>query len=142
MTRFLLPLPEAVNLVLQALQSAETGDILVRKSPAATIGTLASAMQEIFNYKKEVKIIGTRIGEKMHETLLTREEMLKTENNDKFYRVKNLEKMDYAKFYTLGEHDQIPEEGYTSENTQRLSIKETRDLLISLKEIQEGLGYS
>lgn len=140
MTRFLLPLPVAIELVLYALSHGKNGDILVRKSPASTIETIADAMLEIFKSKYGKKIIGTREGEKLHETLITQEDLAKAEEYDQFYRIKNLEKLDYDKYFTEGMLNQFPKEGYTSENTKRLNLEETRELILSLREIQELLG--
>jgi UDP-glucose 4-epimerase len=139
MTRFLLPLPLAVDLVLHALEKGGNGDIIIRKSPASTIGTLAQAMIEIFNYGKGIQVIGIREGEKMHETLVTREELMRADDYDDYFRIKNVEKLDYSKFFSEGKSENFPKEGYTSENTRRLSLEETRDLLLSLKEIQSAL---
>ena len=140
MTRFLLPLPVAIDLVLFALQQGENGDILVRKSPAATVNDIAQAMTEIFDHRKGLHIIGIREGEKMHETLVTREELMKSSEYDNYYRIRNLEKIDYDKFFIEGEETSIPQESYTSENTKRLSLQETKNLILSLKEIQGHLS--
>lgn len=139
MTRFQLPLPEAIKLVLYAIQYGENGDMLVKKSPASTVGVLAEAMIQIFDHNKGTKIIGIREGEKMHETLVTREELMKSESNDEFYRIKNLEKINYDEFFVTGKYDEIPEKGYTSYNTHRLTLDETKDLLLSVKEIKQHL---
>ena len=139
MTRFLLPLPVANDLVLFALANGENGDILVRKSPAATVQHTADAMMDIFKYKKGSTIIGVREGEKQHETLVTCEELLKAEDYDDYYRVKHLSKIDYDKFFSEGEDIPFPKEGYNSENTTRLTQQETKDLILSLKEVQEAL---
>jgi UDP-glucose 4-epimerase len=139
MTRFLLSLPLAVGLVLHALERGENGDILIRKSPASTMGTLAQAMIDIFKYNKGIQVIGIREGEKTHETLVTREELIKAEDVGDFFRIKNFEKLDYSKFFIEGKISVLPKDGYTSENTERLSLDETKDLLLSLKEIQSAL---
>jgi UDP-glucose 4-epimerase len=139
MTRFLLPLDTAIDLVLYAIERGENGDILVKKSPAATIDTLAEAMTIIFNHDKGVKTIGVREGEKMHETLVTREELMKTENNEEFYRIRNLRKLDYEEFFSSGKYDELPAEGYTSSNTHRLTLDEAIDLLLSCSQVQEQL---
>lgn len=139
MTRFLLPLPIAVGLVLHALEKGENGDILIRKSPASTMGTLAQAMRDIFKYNVGIQIIGIREGEKTHETLVTREELIKAEDAGDFFRIKNFGKLDYGKFFNEGKISGLPKDGYTSENTKRLSLDETKDLLLSLKEIQSEL---
>jgi UDP-N-acetylglucosamine 4,6-dehydratase/5-epimerase len=140
MTRYLLPLPVAIDLVLFALSEGQNGDILVRKSPASTMKVLAEAMIEIFNYKHGYKVIGIREGEKLHETLVTQEDLLKAGSYDNYFRIKNLEKIDYDMFFTKGEFDKFPKEGYTSENTTRLTHIQTKELLLSLKEIQEELN--
>lgn len=137
MTRYLLPLPVAIDLVFFALANGENGDILVRKSPASTVRDLADAMVEIFNHKHGTKVIGIREGEKMHETLVTQEELLKAESYDLYYRVKNLEQIDYDKYFSEGKTVEFSKEGYTSENTKRLSLQETKELVLSLHEIQE-----
>lgn len=136
MTRYLLPLPVAIELVLFALEEGQNGDLLVRKSPAATVQYMAEAMIEIFKYDLGTKVIGIREGEKMHETLVTREELLKAESYDLYYRIKTLDQINYDDYFSHGVTNEIPEEGYTSENTARLTKKETVDLLLSLKEIQ------
>ncbi|MHA1381058.1 MAG: polysaccharide biosynthesis protein [Candidatus Helarchaeota archaeon] len=141
MTRFLLPLPVAINLVLHAIEKGENGDMFVRKSPAATIGTIAQAMLNIFESNVGIKVIGIRSGEKMHETLVTREELMKAEEDRDFYRIRNFEKLDYDKYFTKGKIDHIPEEGYTSKNTIRLTLDRTQELILSLKEIQELLKW-
>jgi UDP-glucose 4-epimerase len=136
MTRFLLPLPIAIDLVLFALKEGQNGDILVRKSPAATVENVAQAMVDIFKSKSKIESIGIREGEKMHETLVTQEDLLKAQNYESYYRIKNLEKLEYEKYFSEGQKNHFPSEGYTSANTQRLSLEETKDLILSLKEIQ------
>lgn len=140
MTRYLLPLPVAIDLVLFALERGSNGDILVRKSPAATVRDTALAVSRIFNYNSEVREIGIREGEKMHETLVTREELMKSEDYPDYYRIQNLLSIDYDKFFVEGQHDHLAKEGYTSENTRRLSLDETYELILSLREIQAELG--
>lgn len=140
MTRFLLPLPVAIDLVLFALNNGENGDMLVRKSPAATVEVVALALKDIFNSDQEIKIIGIREGEKFHETLVTREELIKAEEYDDYYRVRSLSKIDYGKYFSEGKWDNFPQEGYTSENTKRLDLEETKTLLLSLKEIKDILN--
>lgn len=137
MTRYLLPLPIAIELVLSALENGENGTILVRKSPAAKIKHVAGAMIDIFKHDKGIKIIGIREGEKIHETLVTREELMKADNLENYYKIKNLSKIDYEKFFSKGESILLSKEGYTSENTKRLTLKETKKMILSLPEIQE-----
>jgi UDP-glucose 4-epimerase len=140
MTRYLLPLPEAIGLVLFALESGENGDILVRKSPASTMRTVANAMEKIFNHDIKMKIIGIREGEKMHETLVTREELMKAEEYEEYYRIRNLSRIDYDKYFVDGTPTDMPEEDYTSANTRRLNLEETIELIKSLKEIKALLA--
>lgn len=139
MTRFLLPMPLAIDLVLFALEHGQKGDIFVRKSPAATIINIANALKDIFNSNNEIKNIGIRLGEKMHETLITQEDLMKAEEYDNYYRIKNLETLDFEKYFSEGRENHIPSEGYTSFNTQRLSLEETKKILLSLQEIQNIL---
>lgn len=139
MTRYLLPLPVAIELVLFAIDKGENGDVLVRKSPAATVKDMAEAVKQIFNYKKAVKSIGIREGEKMHETLVTREELLKATEYDDYYRIKNLSEIDYESFLTHGQSKEFSKEGYTSENTRQLSLKQTVDFIHALAEIKDEL---
>lgn len=139
MTRFLLPLPIAVDLVFFALNHGENGDILVRKSPAATVTHTAQAMLDIFDSDVGINIIGIREGEKMHETLVTQEELMKAEEYENYYRIRNLEKIDYDKYFSEGKDIPIPNEGYTSANTQRLSLEETKQLILSLKDVKDEL---
>jgi UDP-N-acetylglucosamine 4,6-dehydratase/5-epimerase len=136
MTRFLLPLPVAIDLVLHALQNGSNGDLYIRKSPASTIEHLAQSMIEIFEYENKIRIIGVREGEKKHETLVSSEEFLRADDYEDYFCIKNLDKIDYSKFFSDGVTSELSLNGYTSENTQRLSLKETRDLILSLKEIQ------
>jgi UDP-N-acetylglucosamine 4,6-dehydratase len=140
MTRYLLPLPVAIDLVLFALENGENGDLLVRKSPASTVRDVALAVADIFGREADIREIGIREGEKMHETLVTREELMKSEEYTDYYRIRNLVSIDYDKFFTEGRHNHFPKEGYTSENTQRLNLAETRELILSLREIQAALG--
>lgn len=103
--------------------------------------TLAQAMIELFNYDKGVTVIGVREGEKAHETLVTREELIKAEDCGDYYKIQNFKKLDYNKFFNEGRIVDLPKDGYTSENTRRLSLKETKDLLLSIKEIQAALAW-
>ena len=139
MTRFLLPLSVAVELVLFALEKGINGDIFVRKSPASTMGDLAQACLNIFKVKNKIVEVGIREGEKMHETLVTQEELFASEEFDDYYKIKGDRKINYDEFFTKGHADKIPEKGYTSANTQRLSIPEVEKLLLSLPEIQREL---
>lgn len=140
MTRFLLPLPIAIDLVLFALEHGKNGELFVRKSPASTVDDIATAMIDIFGSNAGKKVIGTREGEKLHETLVTQEDLMKAESFDHYYRIRNLETLDYEKFFSEGTVNNFPKEGYTSENTTRLNLDETRKLILSLREIQELLA--
>ena len=139
MTRFLLPLPEAVKLVLIALQHGHSGDIFVRKSPASTVKDLAQACLNIFNTKNKIINIGIREGEKMHETLITQEELVKSEDTGDYFRIIPDKGMDYDEYFIKGHVGKFPIEGYTSANTDQLTIPQIEDLLLSLSEIQEEL---
>jgi UDP-N-acetylglucosamine 4,6-dehydratase len=139
MTRYLIPLPEAIDLVMFALDKGEDGDILVKKSPAATIKDIAEATLEIFKSNLGIKIIGIREGEKMHETLITKEELLKADEYENYYRIKNLHQIDYDKYFSKGQPGSEIGQDYTSENTRRLTQEETKNLILSLKEIKEFL---
>ena len=139
MTRFLLPLPNAIDLVLNVIENGRNGDLFVGKSPAATIGTIGQSMLNIFESSVGIKVVGIREGEKIHETLVTREELMKSEEEEDFYRICNFERLDYDEYFSKGRINRIYKKGYTSENTRRLSLEETQELILSLTEIQELL---
>ncbi|NDI34882.1 polysaccharide biosynthesis protein [Chengkuizengella sediminis] len=140
MTRYLMSLEEAVELVVYAFQHGQSGDIVVQKSPASTVGDLADAIRQIFNRNHEIKIIGTRHGEKLYETLLTKEEYFKAEDMGLYYRV-NADNRDlnYNKYLVNGNEKLSSSEEYNSHNTYRLSVEEIKDKLLSLNYIQEEL---
>ena len=141
MTRFLMSLEDAVDLVLFAFQHGNQGDLFVNKAPASTIGDLALAIKEIFNVDNEIKIIGTRHGEKLYETLCTREEMLKAEDMGDFYRIPaDNRDLNYSKYYFEGVKDIGSVEDYHSHNTKRLSNSALQELLLKLDFIQEHLS--
>jgi UDP-glucose 4-epimerase len=140
MTRYMLPLPIAIELVLHAIEHGHNGDMLVRKSPASTMGTAAQAMVNLFGHKAGIKIIGIREGEKMHETLVTQEDLMKADVSEHYYIIKNLSSLDYEQYFSKGKVNCFPKEGYTSENTRRLNLKETEELILSLREIQEQMN--
>lgn len=142
MTRFLLPLPDAVDLVLFALVNGENGHMYVRKSPACTVITLAQAVCKIFNYKNGYKEVGIRSGEKMHETLISREELFRAEEMEKYYKIPpESQGLDYNQYFFDGGKVNVEKiQPYTSFNTQRLGLKETIDLLLTLPEIQKELS--
>ena len=138
MTRFLMSLEEAVELVLFAFKHGKPGDLFVNKAPAGTIGDLAQALKEICNANNEVKIIGTRHGEKLYETLCTREEMLKAEDMGEFYRIPaDNRDLNYAKYFSEGEKNVSHLEDYHSHNTERLGVEGTKKLLLKLPLIRK-----
>lgn len=141
MTRFLMSLDEAVDLVLYAFKHAEPGDLFIQKAPASTIKDLAEAISELFNYEKPVRIIGTRHGEKLYETLLTKEEKLKSEDHGEYFRVSaDKRDLNYDKYFVKGTPDFEKIEAYTSHNTTRLDVNGVKEKLLSLPFIREELG--
>lgn len=141
MTRFLMSLDDAVDLVTYAFQHARQGDIFVQKAPACTIHDLAIAVKEIFKADNEVKIIGTRHGEKLYETLLTREELAKAEEMKNYYRIIPDDRdLNYDKYFTEGTQQISLMEDYNSHNTQRLTIAEVKEMLLKLDYIKEELA--
>lgn len=144
MTRFIMSLDEAVDLVLFAFEHGENGDILVQKAPACTIQTQAEAVCELFGGKKEdIKVIGIRHGEKMYETLLTNEECEHAVDMGNFYRVPADKRgLNYDKYFTQGEADRNPLTEFNSNNTQHLTVEETKAKIASLAYIQEELAKS
>ncbi len=141
MTRFLMSLEEAVELVVFAFENAKAGDIVVQKSPASTIGDLAIALIELFGVENEIKIIGTRHGEKLYETLLTKEEAYVAEEYNDYFRVPaDKRDLNYEKYFEIGDKElQIAEE-YNSHNTRRLEIEAIKDKLLGLEYIQNELN--
>jgi len=142
MTRFMMTLGESVKLVTYAFSNALPGDIFVQKAPASTIGDLALALKDIFNASNELRIIGTRHGEKLYETLCNREEMAKAIDQGNFYRIPaDNRDLNYAKYFAKGEVKTSAFEDYHSHNTKRLSLKETKDLLMNLDFIKQELKH-
>ncbi|WP_079506600.1 polysaccharide biosynthesis protein [Mesobacillus jeotgali] len=140
MTRFLMSLEEAVELVVFAFENAAAGDIMVQKAPASTIGDLAQAIKELFNVQNEITVIGTRHGEKLYETLLTREEHVVAEDMGGFYRVPaDKRDLNYDKYFVEGDQKLSVQEEYNSHNTQRLNIDQIKDKLLMLDYVQEEL---
>lgn len=140
MTRFMMSLSDAVELVLFAFNNSQQGDIFIQKAPAASIFTLVEALQQIFNSKNEFKIIGTRHGEKMHEALLSKEELLNSDDMDGYYRIKpDTRDLNYAKYFHEGEKSLSSIKDYTSENTKRLNTAEMIELLLKLEYVQAEL---
>lgn len=137
MTRLLLPLAQAVKLVTFAMEHGEQGDIFVRKAQAATVRDLAQATLNVFGAKNEIKYVGIREGEKMHEVLVTVEELSRAQEFEDYYRVSTERKRDYEDFFTRGsENMKYVDDGYTSANARQLSVTEVEELLLSLPEIQ------
>ncbi|WP_428909812.1 polysaccharide biosynthesis protein [Niallia sp. Krafla_26] len=140
MTRFLMSLEEAVELVVFAFQNAEAGDIMVQKSPASTIGDLAQAVKELFNANNDIKVIGTRHGEKRFETLLTREEYVVAEDLGGFYRVPADQRdLNYDKYFAEGNQKLTTVEEYNSDNTQILTVEQIKEKLLELDYVQDEL---
>ncbi len=140
MTRFLMSLEDAVDLVLFAFKNGNQGDLFVNKAPASTIGDLAVALKDIFKADNTIKIIGTRHGEKLYETLCTREEMQKAEDMGEFYRIPaDNRDLNYSRYYSEGETDISEIEDYHSHNTERLTGDGIKALLNNLEYIKEEL---
>lgn len=144
MTRFIMSLEEAVDLVLFAFENAETGDILVQKAPACTIGDLALAVKELFHADNPIKVIGVRHGEKMYETLLTNEECAKAEDMGNFYRVPSDKRtLNYDKYFTEGNVKRANLTEFNSNNTVRMNVEQVKEKLLTLEYVREqlkGLG--
>lgn len=140
MTRFLMSLDEAVELVLFAFEHGNQGDLFVNKAPAGTIGDLAQALKELSNASNEIKVIGTRHGEKLYETLCTREEMIKAEDMGEFYRVPaDNRDLNYAQYFSEGEQDVSKIEDYHSHNTEQLGVEGMKKLLVKLPLIRKEI---
>jgi UDP-N-acetylglucosamine 4,6-dehydratase len=140
MTRYMMTLNDAVNLVLYAFEHGNQGDLFVQKAPAATLEVLAESLKELYNVNTEVKIIGTRHGEKLYETLVTREEMFRSEDMGNYFRIPADERdLNYDKFFVEGQEDISKVEDYHSHNTYRLDKEEMKQLLLKLPEIREDI---
>jgi UDP-glucose 4-epimerase len=140
MTRFLMSLDESVDLVMYAYQKGEQGSIYVQKSPASTIDDLAQALIEIYNRKNKIRIIGTRLGEKLYETLISREEMARVIDLGKYYSIPlDTTGLNYSKYFNEGQDLVSKFEDYTSHNTDRLNVKQIKELLLSLDYIKDNL---
>lgn len=140
MTRFMMSLDSAVDLVLYAFKHAQQGDMFVKKSPACTMGDLAFAIKELFGAKNEIKIIGTRHGEKLYETLLTREEMAKAEDCGNYFRISaDTRDLNYNKYFIEGETEISVQEDYNSHNTQILNAEQIKEKLLQLDFIKKEL---
>ncbi len=140
MTRFLMSLEDSVDLVLHAYEHGTQGDIFVQKAPASTMADLAQALKEIFAKDNPIRIIGTRHGEKLYETLVSREEMARVEDMGRYYRIPaDNRDLNYSKFFSDGEERISHLDDYTSHNTERLSVEQVKALLLKLDFIQKEL---
>lgn len=141
MTRFLMSLDESVDLVLYAFEHAQPGDIFVQKAPASTVGDLAQAMKEMLNSDSNVKVIGTRHGEKLYESLLSREEMARANDLGDYYRIPaDSRDLNYSKYFFEGEASITTFDDYTSHNTHRLDVAGVKQTLMKLDIIREALN--
>ncbi len=141
MTRFLMSLEDSVDLVLHAFEHAQQGDIFVQKAPASTVADLAEALKELFKKNSSIKVIGTRHGEKLYESLISREEMAHAEDMGRYYRIPaDNRDLNYAKFFSDGEKVVSEASDYTSHNTERLDIPRIKELLMKLEYIKGELN--
>ncbi len=141
MTRFLMSLEDSVDLVLHAFEHAQQGDIFIQKAPASTVGDLAQALKELLGRDNPVKIIGTRHGEKLYESLVSREEMAKAEDMGRYYRIPaDNRDLNYKKYFVEGEQRISELDDYTSHNTERLDVDGVKNVLRPLDYIREVLG--
>jgi UDP-glucose 4-epimerase len=140
MTRFMMSIDDAVDLVVYSFQHGNPGDIFVQKAPAATIATLVNALKRLFNANNEIRIIGTRHGEKLYETLLNREEMVKVEDMGEYYRItSDVRDLNYSCYFTVGETKVSYQEDYNSHNTRRLDEDGLIELLLKLDFVRASL---
>lgn len=140
MTRYMMTLEDAVDLVLYAFENGNSGDLFVQKAPAATLEVLAAALKELYKKDTPIRVIGTRHGEKLYETLVTREEMFRAEDMGNYYRIPaDARDLNYDKFFSVGQEDISKVEDYHSHNTHRLNVEEMKELLLKLEMIREDL---
>ncbi len=140
MTRFMMTLEDAVDLVLYAFNNGKPGDMFVQKSPASTIATLAKALKELYKADNDIKIIGTRHGEKLYETLVNREEMAKAVDMEEYFRIPaDTRDLNYNQYFSEGEPDMAKIEEYHSHNTKRLDVERTKQLLLKLPLIRKDI---
>jgi len=140
MTRFLMSLEESVDLVLYAFEHAQPGDIFVQKAPASTVGDLAQALRELTGRENPIKIIGTRHGEKLYESLVSREEMARADDLGGYYRIPaDSRDLNYDKYFVEGETIISAIDDYTSHNTRRLSVPEVKEVLMRLQIVREAV---
>jgi UDP-glucose 4-epimerase len=141
MTRFMMTLENAVDLVIYAFTNANPGDIFVQKAPAVTIEVLVNALKELFDSKSEVRVIGTRHGEKVFETLVNREEMSRAEDLGDYFRVNaDSRDLNYEQYFSEGEAAVSKMEEYTSHNTKRLDVEKMKNLLLKVEEVRKEIG--
>jgi len=141
MTRFLMSLEDSVDLVMYAFKHGKQGDIFIQKAPASSIGDLAKALKVLFKKESPITIIGTRHGEKLYETLISREEMAKAKDMGEYYRIPvDNRDLNYAQYFNEGEEKITHQEDYTSHNTKRLSVNDIQKLLLSLSFIKDELN--
>lgn len=140
MTRFMMTLEDAVDLVLYAFENGVNGDLFVQKAPAATLSTLAQALKELYGSKSEIRVIGTRHGEKLYETLVTREEMAKSIDMGQYFRIPcDTRDLNYDKYFVEGSEEIAQIEDYHSHNTTRLDVAQMKNLLLKLPEVRSDL---
>ncbi len=143
MTRYMMTLNDAVDLVLYAFEHGRNGDLFVQKAPAATLKVLATALKELYKADNEIKIIGTRHGEKLYETLVTREEMVKAQDMGNYYRIPCDDRdLNYDKYFIEGNEDISRIEDYHSHNTRQLDVAEMKKLLLKLDMIRNDVDLS
>ena len=141
MTRFLMPLEDSVDLVLYAFECGKQGDIFIQKAPASTVLILATALKELFNADNPISVIGTRHGEKLYESLISREEMVKADGRGRYYRIPaDNRDLNYAQYFSQGEERISNESDYNSHNVVGLNIEEVKELLLSLDFIKDELS--
>ena len=141
MTRFMMTLDDAVDLVIYAWQHGKNGDLFVQKAPAATLSVLAEALKQLYKVDTTVRCIGTRHGEKLYETLVTREEMAKSIDMGEYYRIPcDTRDLNYDKFFSAGDEEVSKIEDYHSHNTERVDVEGMKELLLKLRFIREDLG--
>ena len=136
-----MSLEESVDLVLYAFEHAKPGDIFVQKAPASTVGDLAQAMTSLFANKSEIQVIGTRHGEKLYESLVSREEMARAEDLGNYYRIPaDARDLNYDKYFVTGETQISNYDDYTSHNTRRLDVEQVKEVLMSLDLIRGAVN--
>ncbi|MDD4672230.1 MAG: polysaccharide biosynthesis protein [Bacteroidales bacterium] len=140
MTRYMMTLEDAVDLVLYAFENGNSGDLFVQKAPAATLEVLANALRELYKTDTSIKVIGTRHGEKLYETLVTREEMFRSEDMGNYFRIPaDARDLNYDKYFSKGQEDISKVEDYHSHNTHRLNLEEMKELLLKLEMIRKDV---